>query len=415
MTYITRRQFGGSLGGVLLLGTQARRLFGASASTNAIDRTLREGIERRKIPCVTAMVASADKILYSGAFGKRDLASGIDVQPDSIFAIASMTKAITSVAAMQLVERGKLKLDEPVARHLPQLAKLDVLEGFDAAGKPVLRPAMKPITLRHLLTHTSGFAYPTWSEEMFKYTQATAPLPAGVVAPLVPLIFEPGTRWQYGYSADWTGRLVEAVSGMNLEQYFQRNILEPLGMSDTSFIFPKEKFDRLVSRSQRQNGGPLQEVPRTLPPRPAAFNGGGGLNSTAPDYIRFMQIILRYGRSGVRDEILTAKSVEMMSINQIGDLGAGRLKTFLPNTSSDVDLHPGAVDKWGLGFLINTVAYPGGRSAGSLAWAGVYNTFYWIDPPRGMCAVIMMQFLPFVDKEAVGLLGDFERAVYANL
>jgi CubicO group peptidase (beta-lactamase class C family) len=360
------------------------------------------------------MVASTDSILYSGAFGKRDSASGIDVKPDSIFAIASMTKAITSVAAMQLVERGRLKLDEPVAKHLPELAKMEVLQGFDAAGKPVLRPATKPITLRHLLTHTSGFAYPTWHEGMFKYTQATAPLPPGVVAPLVPLMFEPGTAWQYGYSADWTGRLVEAVSGLNLEQYFQRNILQPLGMNDTSFIFPAEKFDRLVGRSQRQNGGPLQEVPRTLPPKPAAFNGGGGLNSTAPDYIKFTQMILRYGRSGVREEILTAKSVEAMSMNQIGGLSAGKLKTFLPNISSEVDVHPGFSDKWGLGFLINTTAYPGGRSAGSLAWAGVYNTFYWIDQPRGLCAVIMMQFLPFVDKEAVGLLGDFERAVYAN-
>jgi len=403
------------MGAMLLLGTQAQRLFGISASTDAIDRTLREGMERRKIPCVAAMVATPDRILYSGAFGKRDSISGLDIQPDSIFQIASMTKAITSVAAMQLVERGKLKLDEPVAKHLPELGKLDVIQGFDAAGKPVLRPATKPITLRHLLTHTSGFAYPVWSEEMFKYTQATVPLPPGVVAPLVPLVFEPGTRWQYGYSADWTGRLVETVSGLNLEQYFQRNILGPLGMNDTTFIFPKDKFDRLVSRSQRQNGGPLQEVPRAIPPKPAAFNGGGGLVSTAPDYIKFMQMILRYGRSGVRDEILTAKSVEAMSMNQIGDLGAGRLKTFQPNTSSDVNLHPEAVDKWGLGFLINTVAYPGGRSAGSLAWAGVYNTFYWIDPSRGICAVIMMQFLPFVDKEAVGLLSDFERSVYANL
>src|SRR4029077_3124990 len=159
---------------------------------------------------------------------------------------------------MQLVERGRLKLDEPVAKHLPELGKLDVIQGFDAAAKPILRPAAKPITLRHLLTHTSGFAYPTWSEEMFKYTQATAPIPAGVVAPLVPLIFEPGTRWQYGYSADWTGRLVEAVSGLSLEQYFQHNILQPLGMTDTSFIFPPEKFDRLVGQAIRQNGGALQ-------------------------------------------------------------------------------------------------------------------------------------------------------------
>ena len=407
MTLISRREFGGAA----LLAIQASRLFGKSPG---IDQTLSEGIVNRKIPMVTAMVASANKILYTGAFGKRDSASAMAVQPDSIFQIASMTKAITSVAAMQLVERGKVALDEPAFRHLPQLANLNVLEGFDGAGKPVLRPATKPVTLRHLLTHTSGFAYPTWHEAMFKYSQQV-PVPPGAVAPPMPLAFEPGTRWQYGYSTDWVGKLVEAVSGLTLDQYFDRNILKPLGMNDTAFSVPSDKFERMVSRSQRQASGMLQEVPRTLPAAPREFNGGGGLYSTAPDYIKFTQMILRYGQGGVRDEILKAKSVEMMSMNQIGGLSAGKLKTFAPNVSSDVDVHPGAIDKWGLGFLINETAYPGGRTAGSLAWAGVYNTFYWIDPARGISGVIMMQFLPFVDKEAVGLLGDFERAVYASM
>jgi methyl acetate hydrolase len=399
MTKISRREFGG----IAFLATQARSLFGAP---KGIDQTLSEGIVARKIPLVSAMVASANKTLYAGAFGAA--------KPDSISSIASMTKPITAVAAMQLVERGKLALDEPVARHLPELTKLDVLEGFDGAGKPVLRPATKPITLRHLLTHTSGFAYSVWHEGMFKYSQQF-PIPQSVVAPLVPLAFEPGTRWQYGYSADWTGKLVEAVSGLTLEDYFQKNILKPLDMNDTTFILPREKFGRLVTQSRRQNGGPLQEVPKILPAPPKEFNGGGGLYSTTSDYVKFMQMILQYGRAGVRDEILKAKSVEMMMVNQIGDLSAGKLKSYMPNTSSDVDLHPGAVDKWGLGFLINTTPYAGGRSAGSLAWAGIYNTFFWIDPPRGICATIMMQFLPFVDKEAVALLGDFERSVYAAL
>ena len=202
---------------------------------------------RRKIPCVVAMVATADKITYTGAFGKRDSASGIDVKPDSIFAIASMTKAITSTAAMQLVEQGKINLHEPVSKYLPELGKLDVLTAFDAGGKPILRPATKPVTLHHLLTHTSGFAYDTWDESMLKYNMLHGGPAAGTVAPLTPLIFEPGTRWQYGTSVDWAGRLVEAVSGLTLEQYFQRNILQPLGMKDTTFIFPAEKFDRLVS------------------------------------------------------------------------------------------------------------------------------------------------------------------------
>ena len=405
---ISRREFGGL---ALVLGAPTRRLFGAAG----IDETLREGMQRRKIPAVVGMVATADKITYAGAFGKRDSASGIDVKTDSIFAIASMTKAVTSVAAMQLVERGKLTLDEPVSQHLPELANLSVLEGFDGGGKPILRPATKPVTLRRLLTHTSGLAYDTWDANMFKYTQlAGAPPPNG--APVVtPLIFEPGTRWQYGTSLDWTGRLVETVSGQTLEQYFQANILKPLGMNDTSFIVPAEKFDRLVSTYHRESDGSLKENPRTLPPPPKFFNGGGGLSSTAPDYIRFTQMILRRGRGPGNEILLQPKTVDLMSSNQIGAAVAGRLKTYRPALSADVDFHPGSVDKFGLGFLINTTAYNGGRSAGSLAWAGVYNTFYWIDPHRHVCAVIMMQFLPFVDPEGVGMLHDFERAVYASL
>ncbi|PWU03594.1 MAG: 1,4-butanediol diacrylate esterase [Terriglobia bacterium] len=381
----------------------------------SIEQTLREGLGRRRIPAATAMVAATDRTIYSGAFGKRDSASGVDVKLDSIFFIASMTKAVTSTAAMQLVERGTLKLDEPVGKRLPELAKLDVLEGFDGSGKPILRPAAKPVTLRHLLTHTSGFAYDTWEGNMFRYAQQVG-APAPNAAPTVtPLAFEPGTRWQYGQSLDWTGRLVETVSGQTLEQYFQDNIFKPLGMPDTSFIVPAEKFDRLVSTYRRQTDGSLKEDPRTMPPKPKFFNGGGGLSSTAGDYVRFMQMILRRGRSAEKDQILRPKTVDMMTVNQIGALTAGKLKTSRPNVSDDVDLHPGAMDKWGLGFLINTTPYEGGRSAGSLAWAGIENTFYWIDPRRGICAVLLMQFFPFVDKEAVAMLRDYERAVYANL
>jgi len=408
MSPITRREFGSALA---VLGAQAGQLWGAPG----IDETLRKSVQRRKIPTVTAMVATADRITYTGAFGKRDSASGVEVKPDSIFAIASMTKAITTTAALQLVERGKLTLDEPAAKHLPELSKAQVLTGFDADGKPMLRPATKPITLRNLMTHTSGFAYDTWEADIAKYTaQAGANLTPATVAPLIPLAFEPGTRWQYGYGLDWTGRLVETVSGQTLEQYFQANILQPLGMTDTSFILPAEKFDRLVSIYQRQSDGALKENPRTLPAPPKAYNGGGGLYSTAPDYARFMQMILRRGRGSGKEQILQAKTAQMMMANQIGPLGAGKLKTVRPALSSDVDFHPGATDKFTFGFLLNTTAYPGGRSAGSLAWAGVYNTYYWIDPKRSLCAVVMMQFLPFADKEGVGLLGDFERAVYAS-
>jgi methyl acetate hydrolase len=409
MFTFTRRGFGSVM---LALGAQARKL---AASTTSIDETLRTGIARRKIPAVAAMAATATQTFYAGAFGKRDRASGVDVKPESIFSIASMTKAIAATAAMQLVERGKLQLDEAASKHLPELAMAQVLHGYDASGQPILRPPVKPVTLRHLLTHTSGFAYDTWSQEMFEYVQKTGhAVPSGAVGPLTPLVFEPGTRWQYGYSMDWAGKLVEGVSGQTLEQYMQEHILQPLGMKDTTYIMTAEKYDRVVTGYQKQPDGTLQENPRKLPTPPKAYSGGGGLYSTPGDYIRFMQMILNRGRAG-KEQILESKTVDMMSANQIGELGAGRLKSFLPERSADVDLHPGAVDEWGLGFLINTKAYDNGRSAGSLAWAGIFNTFYWIDPRRGICATIMMQFLPFVDKEAVGLLADFERSVYANL
>ena len=410
MHTFTRRDFSRV---ALAASVAARGLRGAGIeSTASIDDTLRTGLERRKIPAVTAMVATPDKIFYQGAFGVRDSASGTPVKLDSIFAIASMTKAVTSVAAMQLVDQGKVKLDEPVSRHIPELKALQVFEGVDSAGKPILRPARKPVTLRHLLTHTSGFCYDTWSQEMQDYIKAGGAPPAGV-APQVPLMFEPGTRWQYGYGADWSGRLVENVSGLTLEQYFQRNICEPLGMKDTSFIPAPDKLERIVSRYDHQPDGSFKEEPRDFP-APTAYNGGGGLNSTVGDYIKFTQMILRNGRGAGGKQILRPGTVKQMASNQIGNLGAGKLKTMNPARSSEVDIHPGAIDKWGLGFLINTVPYAGGRAAGSLAWAGIWNTFYWIDPKSQLCAVIMMQFLPFVDKEAVGMLGDFERAVYAQ-
>jgi methyl acetate hydrolase len=413
MPAISRRHFSAAL---LALGARPRSIWGAT--TEGIDQTLRASLEQHKIPACVAMAATRDKTTYSGAFGKRDSASGVDVNADSLFVIASMTKPVTSFAAMQLVEQGKLKLDEPASTYIKELGSLQVLHGFDpSTGKPILKPAIKPVTLRTLLTHTSGFCYDTWFADMLRYEKETGTsMPLGTVAPLTPLMFEPGSRWQYGTSADWSGRLVETVSGLTLEQYFQKNILEPLGMHDTSFLVPAAKFDRLVSEYRRgeDGNGPLKEDPRTLPKPPKAFNGGGGLYSTAPDYVRFMQMFLRRGQGPKSEQILQPKTVDMMATIQTGNLSAGKLKTARPAISSDVDFHPGFTDGFGFGFLINSTGYKGGRSAGSLAWAGIANTYFWIDPRKGVAGVILMQYLPFADKEAIAVLGDFERAVYAG-
>ena len=311
---------------------------GTPEGAAAVDETLRSGIAQRKIPAAVGMAATRDQILYTGAFGTRD-SSGAPVGPDSIFAIASMTKAVTTVAALQLVEQGKVKLEEPVSKYLPKLANLDVLEGFDKdTGKPILRPSKIPVTLKHLLTHTSGFCYDTWDGEMFRYVSQS-----GGQIPLVPpLMFEPGTRWQYGMGCDWAGRLVETLSGMNLEEYFQARILRPLEMGDTSYVLPPEKFERLVTRYERQPDGALQQAPRAQPNPPKEFNGGGGLFSTAADYTRFMQMILGKGagRNGAR--VLHPKTVAGMELNQIGSSSAGKMKSYSPGRSSDVDVQPGA-------------------------------------------------------------------------
>ncbi|HYZ84266.1 MAG TPA: serine hydrolase domain-containing protein, partial [Bryobacteraceae bacterium] len=214
---------------------------------------------------------------------------------------------------------------------------------------------------------------------------------------------------------DWAGRLVEVISGATLEDYFQQQILRPLEMKDTSYILPEAKFERLVSNWHRDPNGELRENERKLPSPPTSFNGGGGLYSTAGDYVRFMQMILNRGRGKNKVQILKPATVDSMMTNQIGALTAGKMKTLRPERSSDVDIQPGHPQKWGLGFLINPTPYAGGRAAGSLAWAGIFNTFFWIDPKRNRCAVLLMQYIPFVDKEAIGLLNDFEQAVYRNL
>lgn len=408
MFSLSRRQFSAA---ALAFASGAARLLRAAPNTAGIAGALRSGLEQHGIPCATAVVANASSVIYSGAFGKRDSASGINAGLDSLFRIASMTKAITATAALQLVEQGKVTLEEPVSKYLPELGKLQVLDGFDKAGKPILRAPKTQIALKHLLTHTSGCAYPTWNPMLAQYLKvAGAGAPPAAVAPHIPLAFDPGTRWHYGTSMDWAGKLVERISGLTLEQYFQKNILRPLGMKDTSFLVPPEKFDRLVSSYRRQPDGKLKEDPRTQPAPPADFNGGGGLFSSAADYVCFTQMILRKGRSEGKDQILSAKTVGLMSENQIGSIMIEPLKSTDTSVTEDLNVGPG--NKYTYGFLYNTQPELG-RPAGTLMWAGVENSYYWIDPKRSLCAVIMMQFFPFLDPQGAGMLTDFAKAVYA--
>lgn len=386
----------------------------AAASTGptsaAIDASLGEAIGRNDVPGVVALVTDRERVLYRGAFGVADVSTGRALAPDALFRIASMTKPITSVALMQLVEQGRIGLDDPASRFLPELAELKVFESFDAAtGAYKLRPASRPATVRHFLTHTSGLAYPFTSEIWCSFKPG-----AGETYPFGgPLLFDPGERWHYSTSTDVVGRLVEAVSGGKLEEYFRENIFAPLKMSDTSYNVPEAKGPRLVAQQQRA-GERMDGAVVLQQPQPAltiaAPIGGGGLASTADDYGRFVRMWLNGGAlDGAR--VLNAETVALMGQNHIGAVSVPALRSALPR-SADFTFIADGRDKWGLGFLITADQISGKRSPGSLSWGGINNTFFWIDPTHGIGGVIMMQYLPFADAKALAVYDAFERGAY---
>jgi methyl acetate hydrolase len=382
-----------------------------------IDQLLRQKSDAKEIPGVVAMAASGREVIYQGAFGKRELSKDDAMTADSVFWIASMTKAITTAGAMQLVEQGKLSLDAPIGKVLPDLASPQVLEGFDAKGEPTLRPAQNPITLRQLMTHTAGFCYDIWNGDMATYLEKTG-LPAITTckndALKTPIATDPGTRWEYGTNIDFVGKAVEAASGQRLDAYLRDRLFSPLGMNDTGFRLTDSMRKRLVGMHARGEDGSLAPIPFELEQDPEFHMGGGGLYGTAGDYIKFTQMVLNKG-TGNGNQVLKPETVAMMAQNHIGDLVMTKMTSVAPMYSNHVDLYPDMEKKWGLSFLINTAKTPEGRSPGSLAWAGLANTYFWIDPARDVAGVILMQLLPFADNKCLEAFAGFERGVYTGL
>ena len=370
-----------------------------SAAPSDIDTLLRTAVEQKRVPLAVAMVADARGVVYEHATGAGK---------DAIFAIASMTKPITSVAAMQLVEAGKLKLDAPASTYVAELRDVRVLDGG------TLRAPKTPITVRHLLSHTSGFSYEIFNKDIFGLVgkKELPSLMAGGDGFLkAPLIADPGTRWEYGISTDWVGRIVERVSGQRLDEYLRARIFTPLGMSDTYFIVPADKQSRVVPQFVRTPDGALAQQPPQPAPKVTFFSGGGGLFSTAPDYLRFIRALMAGGQLDKR-RILSAESVALMGRNQIGELTIRPLPSLIPQFATDNAALPGALDKFGLGFALNSK--PGGtlRGLNTMAWAGIFNTFFWIDRERQVSAVFFTHMLPGLDPGVTKLVEDFDRAVY---
>jgi len=383
-----------------------------------VNALLKKATDSGDVPGVIAMATNRDGTLYEGAFGKRILGQDAAMTTDTVVWIASMTKALTGACAMQLVERGQLDLESAASKWVPDLAKVEVLEGFDAAGKPRTRKPKRPITLRHLLTHTAGFSYEIWSGDVQRCQQAHN-LPGITTcqdaALRTPLLFDPGERWEYGINLDFVGKAVEAASGKKLGAVMKENLFEPLGMSDTAFKITPSMRQRLAKIHQR--GADDQLTPQMdleIPQEPEFEMGGGGLYGTAGDYLKFVRMILNGGKADGRS-VLKADTVKTMSMNHIGETLVGPLKTAIPPLSNDLEVFPGMPKKWGLSFLINTEQAASGRAAGSLAWGGLANTYFWIDPTNGLGGVYLTQVLPFADKKSLPLFGEFEAAVYRSV
>ncbi len=380
------------------------------------DKVLKDAVGRGDVPGVVAAATDAKGATYEAGFGKRVLGQPDDMTPDTVVWIASMTKAVTGAAAMQLVERGKLTLDAPAKSVVPGLAEPNVLEGFDAAGKPKVRKAKRDITLRHLLTHTAGFGYDIWSPELGKYQEVMG-VPGIIscqnVALTTPLLFDPGERWFYGINIDWAGKMVEAASGKKLGSYMADHIFGPLGMTSTAFKIRDEMRKRMAKIHHRGPDGKLTPDPALeLPQEPEFEMGGGGLYSTAGDYLKFVRMMLNHGKSDKGEPVLKPETTAAMSKNAMGDSRVCMLKTAAPPFSNDAEFFPGMDKRWGLSFMINNEKAPTGRSPGSLAWAGLANTYYWIDQAKGVGGVYATQVLPFADVKSLPLFYAFEKAVY---
>jgi len=372
---------------------------GTLAAPSDIDTLLRSAVEQKRVPLVVAMVADGRGVVYEHATG---------ADKEGIFAIASMTKPITSVAAMQLVEAGKLKLDAPASTYVPELRDVRVLEGG------TLRPPKTPVTVRQLLSHTAGFSYEIFNKDVFALVakKELASFVAGGDGFLkAPLIADPGTRWEYGINTDWVGRIIERVSGQTLDAYFRDKIFTPLGMSDTYFIVPPEKQSRLVPQFIRAADGAISRQPAPAARKVTFFSGGGGLYSTPPDYLRFVRAMMAGGQLD-KQRILSAESVASMGRNQIGSLTVRQLPSMIPQFAVPNAILPGAPDKFGLGFGLNSKPRGTSRGLNTMTWAGIYNTFFWIDREKQIGAVFFTQMLPGMEPNVTKLVEEFEGVVY---
>lgn len=369
------------------------------------------------VPGVVAMVTDRSGNVYEGAAGRRRIDQPEAMTTDSNFAIFSTTKAITGTAALQLVEDGRLDLDAPASKYAPDIGRLQVIDGFDAKGQPRLRAPKREVSTRMLLLHTGGFGYDFFNENYLRLaTEHGQPsvITASKACLMTPLLFDPGSKWEYGTNLDWVGQVVEGITGKRLGEVFAERIFKPLGMTNTTFEINDAVRSKLAGMHARNADGSLTPMQFELPSNPEVHMGGHGLYSTVGDYMRFIRMWLNDGR-GPQGEVLKPETVRMAEKNHLGDLKVTALPGVIKSLSNDAEFFPGQSKSWSFTFMVNDEKAPTGRPAGALGWAGLANLFYWIDRQNGYGGYWATQILPFGDPASFTGYMRFETAFYASL
>ncbi|MEZ5529396.1 MAG: serine hydrolase domain-containing protein [Porticoccaceae bacterium] len=368
-------------------------------------------------PGVVAIATDRQRNFYEGSAGVREMGKEQPMTTDTVFAIFSCTKALTGTALMQLVEEGLVSLDDPAKDYVPEIAAIQVLDGFDSNGQPKLRPPKSDITLNQLMLHTAGFSYEFFSHDdlAFRTAMETPTVVSSTFDGIkTVLLFDPGERWAYGVNIDWIGKVVEAVRGKRLGQVMKERIFTPLDMQDSAFEITPSMQSRLASLHTRAEDGQLAPWDLVLPQPPEMDMGGHGLYATVEDYMKFIRMLLNDGQ-GPQGRVLKAETVERMAKNGLNGLQSGGWTSSIPALSNDGEFFPGLKKSWAYTFQLNEEPTPSGRPAGQLMWAGLANLFYWIDRQNGIGGMWASQILPFQDIASYPGFVDFESAVYRHL
>lgn len=368
---------------------------------------------------VVAGITDRNSDIYLGASGVRDLSSSAAMTTDTVFNIWSTTKAITGTACLQLVESGDLDLHAPAKEYIPAIGELQVIEGFDDAGEPILRAPASDITTHHLLTHTAGFGYDFFNETYNRLAEEhgqPSVATASRAALTTPLLFDPGTKWEYGASVDWAGQVVEGITGKRLGEVCRERIFTPLGMTESAFAPSEEMLARKVRHHQREEDGTLTPSDFATPTDPEVDFGGHGLFSTVPDYLKFIRMWLNEGRNASGEQVLSPASVDLGFQNQLPDnLQVTMLPGVIKWLSNDAEFFPGLKKTWSYTFQYTEDPFPTGRPTGAIGWAGLANLFYWIDRENGLGGYWATQILPFADAPSFSSFIEFETAAYRAL